>query len=64
MSVVNVEIGPVTVTNGDGSKFMSFNGITYFNIPREVFPVMEADLLAVFQKWNAYDMEDQAAKKK
>jgi len=64
MSTVNVEIGPVTVTNSDGSKMMTFAGVSYFNLPREVFPVMEADLLAVFQKWNAYDQQAQAEKKK
>ena len=64
MSTVNVEIGPVTVTNADGSKMMSFAGVSYFNLPREVFPVMEADLLAVFQKWNQYDHAAQAKKVK
>jgi hypothetical protein len=61
---VNISVGPLTVTNDDGSAFLSVKGIEYFGVPRDSFAVMESDLLALFQKLNSYDQQAQAEKKK
>ena len=49
---MKVEIGPVTVTNDDGTGFATFKGITYENVPREVYEFMEGEVLSMFLRWN------------
>jgi hypothetical protein len=60
---MNVKIGPIVVTNADGSGFLTVAGVEYHNLPREFYTAMEAEVLALLAKWNNEDQKMQSAKK-
>jgi hypothetical protein len=49
---MKVEVGPVIVTNDDGSEFARFGAVTYSNVPRDVYEYMEGEVLSMFLRWN------------
>lgn len=61
---MKVEIGAVVVTNDDGTEFATFKGITYANVPREVYEFMEGEVLDMLKRWNEASKSVTASKGK